>query len=65
VHVHVYTYACIDMCLVYAEGVGIRDQGSGPDLHMHVCIHVYWCIYVGSCNICIPTGCICILHIYL
>jgi hypothetical protein len=46
--VHVYTYACIHMCHVYAEGVGCRDQESGPDLHMHVCIHVYvYCMYIG------------------
>jgi hypothetical protein len=52
VHVHVYTYACIHMCHVYAEGVGFRDQGSGPDLHMHVCIHVYVyvCILVYLCR---------------
>jgi hypothetical protein len=30
-----------------------------------VCMYVYWCIYVGACNICIPTGCICSLHIYV
>jgi hypothetical protein len=37
---------CIHMCHVYAEGVGIRDQGSGPDLHMHVCIHVHVYVYI-------------------
>jgi hypothetical protein len=52
VHVHVYTYACIHMCHVHAEGVGCRDQGSGPDLLMHVCIHVYVyvCILVYLCR---------------
>jgi len=73
VHMHVYMCACIHMYHVYAEGLGFRDQGSGPDLHMHVCIHVYVymyicvfvSIYVGACNICIPTGCICSLHICL
>jgi hypothetical protein len=72
VHVHVYTYACIHMCHVCAEGVGFRDQGSGiraglayACMYTCMCMYEYWCIYVGSCNICIPTGCICNLHIYL
>jgi hypothetical protein len=68
VHVQVYTYACIPMCLVHAEGLGIRDQGRiciCMYVYMYMCMYVYWCIYVGSCNICIPTGCICSLHVYL
>ena len=34
---------------VCAAGVGFRDQGSVPDLHMHVCTHVHVCVcmYIG------------------
>ena len=48
-NLHVYTYACIHMYHVYAEGLGFADQGSGPDLHMHVCTHVHVCVcmYIG------------------
>ena len=44
-----YTYACIHMYHVYAEGLGFADQGSGPDVHMHVCTHVHVCVcmYIG------------------
>ena len=47
--IHVYTYACIHMYHVYAEGLGFADQGSGPDVHMHVCTHVHVCVcmYIG------------------
>jgi len=48
-NLHVYTYACIHMYHVYAEGLGFGDQGSGPDLHMHVCTHLHVCVcmYIG------------------
>jgi hypothetical protein len=34
-------------------------------VYLFRCMYVYWSIYVGSCIICIPTGCICSLHIYI
>jgi hypothetical protein len=39
----------IDMCM---KGLGPDLPGSGPDLHMHVCIHVYVyvCILVYLCR---------------
>ena len=48
-NLHVYTYACIHMYHVYAEGLGFGDQGSGPDLHVHVCTHLHVCVcmYIG------------------
>jgi hypothetical protein len=50
VHVHVYTYACINMCHVYAEGLGCRDQGSGIRAGfafacMYTCVCVF--MYIG------------------
>ena len=48
-NLHVCTYACIHMYHVYAEGLGFADQGSGPDVHMHVCTHLHVCVcmYIG------------------
>ena len=60
-------YTCV-MYMLRVYSLGIRDQGRiciCMYVYMYMCMYVYWCIYVGSCNICIPTGCICSLHVYL
>ena len=45
VHMHVYTYACLYMYNVYAQGLGLRDQGR-IFICMYICMHM--CMYVNT-----------------